>query len=349
LKRSILFACAAICLGLVAGCKKGEPMAAVVNGEAITLDQYYKYMELKPQVQVIVNPATLQAGAGGQLPQQPYNGQVMGSLGLQALNDLVQQAVLRQLAKDEKSYPSEQEITDELSERTKANPSFVRDLTNVGFTIGMIKGDIALQLAQYKLTTQGINITDAEVDRYIAEHPKEFVEPESADMIWMLVTDEQKKIADAELKTGRSFILVAQKYSIAPNTRAMQYRFPEKYIPRLVNFGTDLMPAIQKTPAQQQSAWIKFKEGWAKFFVNKKTAERKLAIDDPMKKRVRRSIALQKGSAGKDVNLRIQEKLRASKIEIMIPHLIEPWKRSIEALQTSSASKGASSSGPGSP
>jgi hypothetical protein len=320
-------------LVLVAGCGKGAPMAAVVNGEPITMEQFNKYLMVKPQVQVVVVPARLQAGSGGQLPQQPYNGAVVGSLGLQALNDLIQQAVLKQFARDEKVYPSDADVAAELEDRKKTNPNFVKDLINAGFTTPMIESDLAMQLAQYNLTTKGISVSPEEVTTYIKEHPKEFVVPEGIEMVWMLVPDDKKKAADADLKAGNSFLMVAQTYTIAPNARAMQYRFPEQYMPQLANYGPELLPAIQKTAPQEQTNWIKFTEGWAKFYVNKKTPERALPIDDAMRKKVLRAIALQKGALAKDMNLRIQERLKTAKIEIVIDSLRDPWKRSIESLQ----------------
>lgn len=333
---------------LLVGCsgKGSSTNAAVVNGENITMDQFNKYLMLKPQVQVIVVPAQLTSGAMGQLPQQPYTGQVVGSLGLQALNDLIQQTVLRQLAKDEGVYPTQEEITADLDERTKTNPTFLKDLTAAGFSLEMIKSDIALQLAQYKLTTKGINVSDDEVTTYIGEHPKEFVQPEAVDMLWMLVPEDKKKAADADLKSGNSFIMVAAKYSVAPNTRAAQYKFPVQYVPQLATYG-QLMPAVKKANAQEQTDWIKFSDGWAKFYINKKTPEKALPIDDAMRKRVKKLMALQKGTMAKDVNVRVQDKLKAANIVITIDSLKEPWKRSMEQLQTVTGGSTTPSTAPG--
>jgi hypothetical protein len=325
------------------GCKKGDAVAATVNGESISMDQYHRYLELKPQVQVIVNPRALQAASNGDVPQQPYVGRVIGTVGLQAMTDLVQQAILRQLAKDEKSWPTSEEIESELKDRTKANPGFVRELANNGFTMEMIRNDLAIGLAQVKLTTQGIVVTDAEVDKYITDHPKEFEIPQMADMTWMLVPDEKTKAAaDADLKSGKDFLTVAQQYSIAPDARRKNYRFDVQSVPQLASFGPALKSSVDKLiknggGEQQQTDWLKFTEGFAKFYINKVSAGRKMPIDDTLKKNLRRQMAVQKGAQGKDINLRIQDRMKKADIKILIPYLEESWKRSMESLKTNQA------------
>lgn len=323
----------------VAGCNKGEDVAAVVNGEPITMTQFHKHLELMPTVQVVVDPARLQSSGSGPLQQQPYKGQVVGSLGLQALSDLINQTVLRQLAKSEGVYPTDKQIDDELNERKDANPGFVRDLTNRGFTLSTIRNDIALSLAQYNLTTKGITVSDAEVDNYITEHPKEFIAPATVDMTWMLVPDDKKAAADADLKAGVSFMTVAQKYTVAQNSARMGYRFPEQSVPALAKISPDLMKAVEGTEEQHQTPWMKFTDGWAKFYVNKKNAERKVPIDDKMKKRVYKAMMLQKGILAKDLDERLQKRLADAKILIKIESLKDPFERSLETLKATAGSE----------
>jgi foldase protein PrsA len=338
LKRSIWFICAAAVF--VTGCSKGEQLAAVVNKDPITMEEFHRYLELKPQVTVIVNPAQLQSSGAGQLPQQPYKGSVAGSVALQGMTDLVQQTLLQQLAKDEGVYPTKDEVDQELADRTKASPSYVRELTAKGFTLPMIRKDITMELCQFKITTKGIVVTDDEVNKYIQEHPKEFVVPEQVELLWMLVSDDKmRKAADNDLKQGQSFLKVAAKYSQAPNAATMGYHFPESRVPALASFGPDLMPAVQKLQEQGQTDWIKFTEGWARFYVSKKTPEKKVAIDDAMRKRVKRALMVQKGAPGKDLDARLQEKLRTADVKIMIDYLQDPWKSQMESLQNSAATK----------
>ncbi len=333
---------------MLTGCSKQDPAAAIVNGEPITMSDFHRYLELKPQVQVIVDPQSLRADSAGALSAQPYSGQVVGSLSLQALNDLVQQAILRQMAKDEGVWPDNSDIEAEIKSKSDENPTYLQTLANAGFTPTMIRNDIAMQLAQINLTTKGVKVSQQEVDDYIKTHPDEFKVPDAVDMTWMLIPSEKdKNAADQELKTGTSFILVAQKYSKAPQASTQQWKFPEQYVPKLAKYGQGLLAEVQKTPEQQQTKWIKFTEGWAKFFINKKTPQRQLPIDDKMKKKVLRALMLQEGAKGKDINLRVQENLRKADVQIGQPldYLKEPWKRSMDTLQTQLSSTTNTSSG----
>lgn len=320
-------------MAIVSGCNRGEPLAAAVNGEGITMNTYYQQLHMMPNVQVLVDPSRLQTMGGGQIPRQPYTGQVVGSLGLQALNQLVHQTLLRQLAKDEGVYPTDADVESELKDRQKENPAYMKQLTQAGFSLAQIRNDVALNLAEFNLTTKGIKVSDQEVDTYIKQHPKEFVRPEQIQMLWILAPDEKTKAAaDSELKAGQPFIVVAQKYSRAPNARQMQYAFPQSSVTALAQLGPDLLPAVKKTPELGQTDWIRFTDGFAKFYINKKVAPENIRIDDLIKKKVRQSMMIQKGSQGKDVPSRIDEKLRSAKIQIMVEHLRDPWEKSMESL-----------------
>jgi foldase protein PrsA len=344
LKQPILIFCAAATLVALAafsirGCKKGDAVAASVNGQAISMDEYHSYLEIKPSVQVVVNPSQLQASGNGQYPSQPYSGTVIGSLGLQAMTDLVQQTVLKQMAEDEKAWPSQAEIESELAERNKANPGFVRELTNRGFTLKMIQNDLALGLAQIKLVTQGITVTDAEVDKYIVEHPKDFEVPQLVDMLWILAPNEEiKKAADADLKSGRDFLTVAQQYSKAPSARENGYRFQVNQVPQLDRFGPELKKSVETLVKngggeEQQTGWLKFTEGYAKFYIKKVTPSRKMPIDDVLKKNLRRKMAISKGQQGKDIDQRVRDRMKKADIKILIKSIEEPWKKSMETLK----------------
>src|SRR5579862_9538027 len=293
----MLFTCVALSVALLSGCKSQPPNAAVVNGQAITLEDYNRYLQVKPSVQVVVDPSKLQVNTtGGPIPAQPYVGQVVGSLGLQAMSDLVQQTLLRQMAMDAGVMPSEQQVNGELDDLTKANPGFVRDRTSAGYSLPMIRSDVSLNLAQFNLVTQGIVVTDDDVAQYIKDHPAEFTVPESVDMVWILVASEADKAkVDGELKLGKEFLTVAQQpYNVAPNKEKLQYHFMDQYLSALAKYGPNLLPAVKNTAELHATDWIKFTEGWGKFYINKKAPARKVPIDDPMKKKVKRALMLQK-------------------------------------------------------
>jgi foldase protein PrsA len=326
-----------VAVGLsTAGCGKGEggDLAAVVNGDPITMNQYHRRLELMPAVQVIVDPARLQASGGaGPLQAQPYKGAVVGSLGLQALSDLINETVLKQAAKAEGVFPTEAEQNKELEDRKKANPNFVKDLTNRGYDLPLIRSDLALSLAQYKLTTKGINVSDEEVSSYIKDHPAEFEIPAKVDLLWMLVPEDKKALAEKDLNSAVDFMVVAQKYTVAQNAANMQYRFPEQTMPGLARISSDLMKAVEATGEEKQTKWLKFSDGWAKFYVKKKYKSQPMKIDTDLRERVKKVMMIQKGSAAKDLDQRLQRKLATAKITINIKSLAEPYRLSLETLK----------------
>ncbi len=332
---------------MIAGCHRGSSggseVAAVVNGDSITNDQYQRYLELKPTVQVVVDPSKLQTGGGGQIPTQPYSGQVVGSLGMQAMTDLVEQALLKQMARDEGVYPTDAQVEAELKDREDRDPNYVRNLIATGSTLEMIRSDIGVYLANFNLTTKGITVSDDELNKYIKEHPADFEQPEQVDLLWMLVRDDKTKaLAEADLNKGKPFDTVATQYSISPDKARMGNHFKVQSVPQLAAFGPDLQPAVQKTGDQQQTAWIKFTEGWAKFFVNRKIPKRPITIDDKVKKKLRNILMIQKGSAARDVNARLRQRLKDSAtskppgIVINAEHLKEQWKTALDTLNAQS-------------
>jgi parvulin-like peptidyl-prolyl isomerase len=334
---SVGFAGMAVACALFAvNCKGSKPLAAVVNGDPITKDEYYAYLELKPQAQVIVNPNQLHATGPGNIGEQNYTGPVVGgSLGLQALGELIQQKLIEQKAKDEGVTPSNEQIDKEIADRKAENPNFIKQATDAGYTFPMIKANLAAQLAQYNLTTKGINVTDNEVTKYIADHPKEFEIPEQVELLWILIANDAKKNeADKELKSGRTFIQVAQKYSEAQDAAKYQWHFPQTVLAQL---PAPLVPIIKKTAEQGETDWMHVAEGWAKFYVNKKSPSKPVTIDDALKAKVKKALMLQRGGQGKDLGARVKDRLKTSKIEIAIEAFKEPWKRSIEALQAAAS------------
>lgn len=297
------------------------------------MTQYYKRLELMPAVQVVVDPARLQSTGSGPLQSQPYKGMVVGSLGLQALSDLINETILRQAAKAEGVFPSEKDQEKELELRKKQNPNFLKDLNARGYDIPLIRNDIALSLAQYNLLTKGIKVTDEEVDTYIKEHPKEFEMPAMVDLVWMLVPEDKKAQADKDLTSGVDFIVVAQKYTVAQNSANMQYRFPERAMPAIAKLSPLLYKAVEATAEQNQTQWLKFSDGWAKFYVKKKEKAQPMKIDADIKERLRKEMAKQKGRIAKDLDQRLAQKLAASKVLVNIKSLAEPYRLSMETLK----------------
>ncbi|MFZ4507399.1 MAG: SurA N-terminal domain-containing protein [Fimbriimonas sp.] len=318
---------------LSAGCGgKSEGNIAIVNGEAITSEEFNNYLQRKPIVQVLG-------------PRGPSEAQVAAPLGFQALRDMVNRRILTQLAKDDNVYPTSADIEAELSFQTKRRPNFVRDLTDAGMTLTMIKQDLTLDLCRERILSKGVTLTDADVDKYIKENPKAFMDPELADLYWIVLTD-KNKIAevDRQLGAGQPFALVATRFSAQPDARASQGRYPER---RVDSMPDRLQKLIRATPEGRQTAWLQDGQNQVKFYVEKKTPGRKIEIDDTIRTLVKRQLAVQRGTQANDLPKRMRDKLKAANITIELVQLRDPWKKAFDSLKEEDAARTATGTATG--
>ncbi len=319
MKKFFTIALAAVAASAIIGCgSKGGPELAVVNGESISMDEYYKNMERMPTVRV-------------QTAQGPQVVQVAEPLGFQALQQTIYNKVLLQLAKDEGVYPSEKDILAELEFQKQVDKSLGEKLKQSGITIATVKEQLLVQLAQEKIITKGITITMPEVDQYIKDNPAQFTEPAKVNASWVYVTSEEKKKAvDEALAAGGAFGTVAMQFSEAPQAKEFAGRFPVEQL--------DAVPApfdkiVKATSEGTQSAWTKVDNAWVKFFVERKTASKPMVIDDLLKKRVQRKMAMDRGTVAVDLDKRITDRILKSKITVQKTELQESWKRLVEEVK----------------
>lgn len=301
----------------MSGCGKGSDVIAVVNGEAITVEDYYKYLEFKPDVRVVTDSGV------ASLPPE-------GTLGFQALQDLIGQRVTMQLAQDKKIYPTEADINKELEFKKKLNPNYLNGLSQRGYTFEMIRQSLTLDLIRERLLTQNIKVTTADVDAYVKANPKEFIEPKRAEISWVLVQDAQtKKRVDQELAGGQSFTQVALRYSASPDAKANNARLIDKNTggpPAVSALPRNVQEAIANFKGGETTDWIPLVDGYAKFYVSKVMPERPIVMDDTKKEFLRRLLAQKKGSEARDINRQVLLKLKDSKVEVRKTAFQKPWE-----------------------
>ncbi len=306
----------------LAGCgSKENANLATVSGEAITVDEFHKYMEVMPTAKV-------------QIQNQVATLPIVDTLAFQALQDLISQRLMTQIAKDEGVYPTEAEVNEELKFRQELNPDFLRNLNARGMDVAMIKKSLAQDLAQERLLTKGITITKEDVEKYIKDNPKQFVDPAQADVTFIYVRDPAtRQEVDKALAAGETFADVATRYSQFPNAAQNQGKFPLTIIDQFpTGPGTDIKALISKTPELKVTDWVPFEQGQAKFNVVKKSEERPLALDDPKKEKLRRDLAINRGQQANDLQKRIADRLKEANIVVVYPALKEPWKVAMEKL-----------------
>ncbi|MBX3120099.1 MAG: peptidyl-prolyl cis-trans isomerase [Fimbriimonadaceae bacterium] len=318
----------------IVGCgSKGAAPLATINGEDVFTEEYYKTLERLPTVRV-------------QTAQGAQDVQVSESLAFQALKQTVYNKVLLQLAKDEGVYPTSKDILDELEFQKEVDKSFGDRLKQSGLTIDMVKEQILIQLAQEKLVTKGINVTIQDAEKFINDNPKQFMQPATINASWIFVNSDAKKAqADQALSTGQAFSTVAMQYSEAPQAKELGGRFP---VERLDTVGPPFDKVLKETKEGTMSEWVKAENSWAKFYIERRTEERPLVVDDLLKRRVRRQLALQRGALAVDLERRVTDKIVASKITIERTDLQEPWKRLVDEVKKQRATVGTTGPTPGS-
>lgn len=306
------------------GCGGGSTAAggselAVVNGDHISMDELYKHLETKQKVKVLTNNG-------------PAEANVAESLTFQGLQDLIVNQIIIQIAKDEGVYPTEQEVLKELDYQKKLNPNFLPQLTQSGMTVDRIKQQLTLELAKEKILTKGVTVTPQEAEDFIKANPKQFTEPATADLLWVFVkSDAAKAKVDQAILAGQTFSMVATQNSEFPGARSSQGRFPQR---RVDQMPVELQKLVNATvEGRPTGTWLKLSDGFAKFYVEKKTAEKPIVWTPEKKEGVRRSIAKQRGALAIDLSRRVQEKLAKSKIDVKAKQMSEMWKKAFDRFK----------------
>jgi hypothetical protein len=304
------------------GCKgKGSDVIAVINGESITREEYVQHLERKPNVLIQTNQGSVAANVA-----QPLN--------FQALNDVVNQRLLIQMAKDEALFPTNDEVTRELQHQLTKRPDFVKALTSEGLTMVQIKEQIRLDLCRYKLVTKGVTISDEAVDTYIKNNPDQFKNPKTVDLSWIVVkTPTAQAQVDTELRGNQTFIVVAKRHSLM--------REP-MYPTRVYNsFPARLKQIVDKLPEGGTSEWLTDANQKVRFHVEKKTEASSIEIKPWMKVEIKRQLTMQKGSVAVDLDKRLLAKRKQAAITISQVGLKERFDQVQKSLKESDVQSGA--------
>jgi len=294
--------------------------AATVNGEPISLSEFNEHMGLKETAQVMTERGASEL-------------RVLGNFGLQSIQELVDQKVLMQMAKDDGVLPTESDIDAELNFQTSLRPTYLNMLQDQGFTTEMIRQDLKVGLAREHLIMKGITVDPADVDKYIKAHADKFTEPPKASLLYIQAGSEAKQTrVDFSLKSGKPFGAVASEQSEAPNARQYGGAYPVEVVSQMPK---PVQVAVMKTAEKGTTAWLPAGKSFVKFYVIKKTPARVVTPTSSQRELVKRGIALERGRAKNDFDKRFFEKLKSSKIEVSVPYLKESWTRTWNQLSQS--------------
>jgi len=315
----------AVALSTLSGChgpaNETKPtetgIAATVNGEPISLAEYDEHNGIKHSVQV----------SG---PQGPSQIQVIGTIGLQSMQELVDQKVLMQLAKDQGVAPTEADIDAELKFQTELRPDYVDTLKDEGLNLEQIRSELRIGLAREHVIVKGVVVKPTEVDDYIKKHQDRFIEPARATVFYIqLPSPAREADLDKELASGKSFNDVASEFGQKPNGKGFGglYR-----ISVISSMPKEIQDAVNKTDAKHVTGWLHIGQSFFKFYVEAKSPSKPKVLTASERELIRRSLSMIDGQVANHFDSLFYDKLKSSKVEIMVPYLKSPWQRSWSQL-----------------
>ncbi len=323
-KLSALAAAGIIGTALIGCSGGGGGSLAKVNGEAISMEEFNSYLETKSTVRVLVS------GQSAELP-------VADTLAFQAVQDLVAQKLMLQLAKKAGVAPSDKDVEDEIKFKTKLQSSYIQTLKARGLSTKQIRNLVEVQLAQEKLVSKGQDVTDAELQDTIKKNPNLFVEPAKATLELLFVESQaNREAADRALRSGQDFTTVRGLYDKAPANLRGQFdatRFQGGGL-NTDTLNDPFKSAVAKTQPGKLTDWMRAGTGWARIKVHQKFPKKDLERTPERMTFLKRQLAIQKGSKGTDVGKQVADLLKESKIDVTDPTLKDSWKRFEERLKS---------------
>jgi len=225
-------------LGVSRVSAQGEKTAAIVNGEVITEAEFFVRLQ-HLRAQSFVLSAT-------QLKKE--------SAGFILMDAMITEHLTLQAANKANLALSETETATELA-NLKKQPAVLEGLAKHEYTEEMLKSDIRVQGARFKLATVGVRATPEDVEKYYKAHIAEYTVPEilGLSIIWTSNVDTQAKI-DADLKAGKTFADTAKLYSEDLTSRDKGGEKPSIYVndpglPAPIREAVKLMKPGEVSPA----------------------------------------------------------------------------------------------------
>ncbi|MBC7327490.1 peptidylprolyl isomerase [bacterium] len=255
-KALILLACISAILFILAGCGGGT--VAVVNKEKITRK------ELQEEAEKLA--------------------------GKDALAKLIRERLILQAAKKEGVYPSKEEVEKELDFAKREYPSLLEELKKQGLTLEDYKKEVLVSLAEVKLITKGIEISDKEIED---EFNKNKSSLDRVRLRWIVNGKEEEiKKAKEKLASGAFFEVVAKDSSQDVYTKDKGGDLGYVSIAQLRQLSPKLAELALSLPLGKTSDIIKLPNGYALIRVE----DRHLATLDSWRDYLKRRIALKKAN-----------------------------------------------------
>jgi foldase protein PrsA len=288
-------------------------VVATVNGDEIKGAEYYRRMEFLPGVL-----------------RKFGNIEAMYPPGFLTLEQLITERLVLQLAKEKGVFPTAPEIDQEIRFRMEAFPRLLEDLAERGRTEADLRQDVLLDLAQFKLQTFGVNVTDQDVENVYKSRPQDFTTPKRFKLRVIVVkTEADAAKVDEALKT-KPFAQVARELS-AEVSRFVDGEFgtlPVNAIPGPVR------EALEKIRVGQTTEWLMGEQQRSKFLLEEVIPEQLQPLTPALRREIRRREMLQRGSVRNNVQAEMRQIRSRARIDIREKVFADAYKDFIEKYLT---------------
>lgn len=267
-----------------------------VNGQAVTGETFYKRMQLLPGV--------------GRMSGNQFFPATPGYLTLQ---QLINEQLMLQLAKKNGVEPSAAEIEEELQLRLKEEPDYVKDFLAAGLSEADLRYDIKVQLAEFKVATQGVTITDFQVQKYYDDQKRQFTLPKRYRVRVIAASSAEKKTAvDAELAKGTAFSDVATQMSedLSRYDGGLLGNISENAL------GDSLRSVVTSLRKGAVTPWLKGESGTdLKVYLEDVLEEEVLPFDEVLKKKIWKRLMSDRGLVRNNVPQMMETMRKEAKLE----------------------------------
>lgn len=269
--------------GLTLANAQGEGDVAVVNGQALSKEEFYARLEdeMGQEVlgQIITEMVIAQAEKGRNL----------------SIDDALIQAEIDAIRE---SYPSE--------------AAFLSDLRAYGITIERLAYEIRLNMILTELSREGITVSDEEITEFFEENKANLGQPEQLRVRHILVnTEAQAKEIHKELKEGADFAQLAESRSTdtASAINGGEIGLIHRDSPIVPSF----LDAAFKLDAGEFSEPVESPFGWHIIKVDERIAAKEASLDES-RDQIREALMEQKARPFSEV---IDELLTSAEITVL--------------------------------
>lgn len=286
----------------------------VINGEEIRGNEYYRRMEFLPGVGRTVNGKFVEAPPG-----------------ILTMLRILDERLLLQLATQKGVAPTDAEVQAEIKVRITDNPKLLEGLKALGLSESDLNYQVRVDLAEYKLRTQGITVTDQEVEKYYNDNPKLFSSTKSYKLRVIAIQDEAgRKAVDDALKSGQPFPEVAKKFSVeaSKSIGGDIGSLPEDALSPTVR------SAIEAVKIGQYTAWVRGQSAEIRFLVENILPPSKRNLDPVLRREIRQKLMLDRGAVRNNLDTMMREMRAKAVVESRQPQFSNQIKQYLDSAKT---------------